>query len=55
MIEYIAGALTALTSVTLGAILHMKALDRRLMPPPARRPARPQEPIRLMEKQGEKP
>lgn len=31
--DYIIGAATALVSVVVGAIIHMKAIDRKLPPP----------------------
>ncbi len=49
MLEYLTGAVTALVSVTLGAIIQMHWLNRRLLPPPTK-PTRPN--LTLVEKNG---
>lgn len=36
MIDFVAGAITALFAVTWGCILHMRYLDKKLLPPPAK-------------------
>ena len=40
--DFLVGALVASGCITLGHILHMRALDRRLVPPPVKPAPKPQ-------------